>query len=401
MTGRPTSVSVILPTRDRLPLLGRTLEGYEAQSGELAFEVVAVDDGSSDGTWDWLSRFQSSRFRLRALRQDRLGPAAARNRAVREAAGEVLLFTGDDILPTPRLVEGHWSAHAARPSRAVLGLVRWHPGEPVSTVMRHVDGIGAQQFHYAFLRDHQRLDFRFFYGSNASLRRADLPIGEDAFDPAYAAAAFEDVDLAYRLMGERREIVYRSHLLAYHVHPHTLDSFCARQRRAGAMAAIFLVKHPEARRWFRYRHVAKAVERSRPSAPGARRGEAERFDALVRKLLRPHVDSAPAEPWIDAALIGLFRYEYEAALATAAFPSADAECVAHRLRTTHLRWPLLALARAGRLAATDAERRALGRLLEPDGPEGRLAGLLPGWRQRAELSARRFLAAVQSRRFTA
>ena len=58
------------------------------------------------------------RFALRYVRQEAGGPGAARNLGIEHAAGELVLFIGDDIFADERLLEEHLLAHAADPSRA-------------------------------------------------------------------------------------------------------------------------------------------------------------------------------------------------------------------------------------------------------------------------------------------
>ena len=142
----PPFVSVVIPTFNREADLGRCLEGWERQQpADLPFEVVVVDDGSSDGTAARLRGWGGRRFSLRSAHQANAGPAAARNRALELAAGELVLFTGDDIEPTPTLLAEHCQGHRERgdPAAAVLGLIRWPPGVALSATMRHVDGVGG------------------------------------------------------------------------------------------------------------------------------------------------------------------------------------------------------------------------------------------------------------------
>jgi glycosyltransferase involved in cell wall biosynthesis len=98
--GAPTTrplVSVIIPTRDRLPMLREAVDSARAQTYARC-EIVVLDDGSGDGTWDWL-RTQPD---LRALRFERpRGPSAARNAAARAARGELLAFLDSDDLFLP------------------------------------------------------------------------------------------------------------------------------------------------------------------------------------------------------------------------------------------------------------------------------------------------------------
>jgi glycosyltransferase involved in cell wall biosynthesis len=92
-------VSVVVPTHDREALLRQTLGSILRQRG-VDFEVIVVDDGSSDGTAEAVAGLDDPRVRL--VRHARpLGVAAARNRGVAEAAGTWLAFCDDDDLWAP------------------------------------------------------------------------------------------------------------------------------------------------------------------------------------------------------------------------------------------------------------------------------------------------------------
>jgi glycosyltransferase involved in cell wall biosynthesis len=92
------SVSVIIPTFDRWPLVGAAIESVLAQSFA-DFELIVVDDGSTDRTGAELVRFCS---RLRLLTQFNRGASSARNLAVRHARGSYLAFLDSDDLWLPR-----------------------------------------------------------------------------------------------------------------------------------------------------------------------------------------------------------------------------------------------------------------------------------------------------------
>ena len=87
-------VSVIIPTYNRERLLERAIRSVLTQSYR-TFEVIVVDDGSTDGTADMVA--QSDDPRLRLLVQDRnMGVAAARNRGMRHAKGRFIAFLDSD-----------------------------------------------------------------------------------------------------------------------------------------------------------------------------------------------------------------------------------------------------------------------------------------------------------------
>ncbi|MCU0305410.1 MAG: glycosyltransferase [Thermoanaerobaculales bacterium] len=319
-------VSVVIPTYNRAAALGRVLGAFEAQRpADLPFEVVVVDDGSSDGTAETLAAWRGRRFALRRARQDNAGPAAARNRAIAIASGELVLFGGDDIEPHPDLIAEHLAEHRRRadPRLAVLGLTRWPDGvEPTST-MRRIDGPGGEQFSYAAFTDGAEYDFRHFYTSNVSLRRDLLAREPGGFSTAFPAAAFEDAELAYRLSRRGLRIVYRAAALAWHHHLYDARAFFVRQIRCGAMADVLLRLHPQLAKWVDLRtlewHRLEVVTAGAPyRAKVARiRSELELWEErsvnLAVFLDRPATDLA--EPLLAA----LFRYGFVKGLAAARF----------------------------------------------------------------------------------
>jgi glycosyltransferase involved in cell wall biosynthesis len=94
-------VSVIIPTYNRASMLREAVESVLAQSYR-NFELIIVDDGSTDATARELGRY---RDRLRVLTQARRGVAAARNAGVRIARGRYLAFLDSDDLWRPEKLE--------------------------------------------------------------------------------------------------------------------------------------------------------------------------------------------------------------------------------------------------------------------------------------------------------
>jgi hypothetical protein len=160
-----------------------------------------------------------------------------------------VLFIGDDIYADEHLLEEHLLAHASNPDQgaAVLGHIEWPDATKPNEVMEYVCGDAMLQFAYRYIPTAPMLDHRFFYTSNISLKRQFLLDAAGAgvrFDPCFRHAAFEDSELAYRLMPRGLEIRYAPRARAVHDHWLDLDSFAAREFRAGEMAVVFYRKHP-------------------------------------------------------------------------------------------------------------------------------------------------------------
>lgn len=250
--------TVLIPTFARADSLSLALAAWNLQKPyDLPFEVVVIDDGSPDHTREVISSFRSPRFELRRLAQSNAGPAAARNRGLQVARGQFILFTGDDIEPTPDLLENHLLGHseAGGSDVAILGLTQWPQSTPVTATMRHVDGVGAQQFSYHWLEDGEDYDFRHFYTSNISVQRNMLDQEPTGFSEDFPSAAFEDAEFAHRLVGWGLKIRYRASARAFHHHSYTVRSFFDRQRRCGRMAALLWDRTPSLAKWLSIRDL--------------------------------------------------------------------------------------------------------------------------------------------------
>jgi GT2 family glycosyltransferase len=242
------AISLVMPCHERAHDLARVLRAWDEQTGDVPFELIAVDDASRDATSNVLTSYRPRRYTLRALRlETNAGPAAARNHGLAHVQAPLVLFVGDDIVPAPDLAAAHVHAHARAgdPRLAILGRVEWPPDLPRTTLMEHIDGVGAQQFSYHYLQDGAEYDFRHFYTANVSLPTQLLRDTQVTFDTAFPYAAFEDAEFAYRLARHGLRIRYAAALTARHYHFHTIWSFSERQFRAGQMAALFAERHPD------------------------------------------------------------------------------------------------------------------------------------------------------------
>jgi GT2 family glycosyltransferase len=241
------SITVIIPTCNRKEILRMTLEAYKGQTAAPSdFDIVVVDDGSMDGTrkeiTPWVHDFP---FKVTVLAQPPGGPAKARNRAISNTFTDLVLITGDDIIPQENLIQAHLDAHQVYrdPKVAILGHVDWHPDLEITDFMTYITKIDGQQFAYHHITDPQNVHFGYFYTSNISLKTSFLKQGK-LFSEAFRYAACEDIELGYRLKQLGMHLVYRPDAIGYHLHPMDLESFCERQFKVGQMMALLLHLHP-------------------------------------------------------------------------------------------------------------------------------------------------------------
>ena len=233
--------SVVIPTHNRLGMLVRVLDALEAQVDAPPFEVIVINDGSTDDTDRVMSRRNGITFRTQA----NAGPGRARNHGVSLARGRFVVFIGDDTVPEPRFLAEHARTHRESgddPLLACLGYTGWPSGERVTAFMDYINDYGLQ-FGYKLIRDGDVVPFNFFYTSNISIDRELL--AAHPFDATFPSAAWEDIELAYRLKEKGLQIRYNARAVTRHYHPMNVDSFARRQYTVGKSGAIFYQKHPE------------------------------------------------------------------------------------------------------------------------------------------------------------
>ncbi len=236
-----TYFSVVIPTYNRLDMLQRVLDALEQQTSAPAFEIIVVNDGSTDDTERVMSERKGITFRT----QKNSGPGKARNFGVTLAKGRYVIFIGDDTVPEERFLAEHARVHRGAgddPMVACLGYTGWPRRERVTAFMDYINDFGLQ-FGYKLIKDGEVVPYNFFYTSNISIDR-EL-IASQPFDTTFPAAAWEDIELAYRLEAKGLKIRYNAAAVTRHYHQMTVDSFARRQYTVGKSGAIFYRKHPE------------------------------------------------------------------------------------------------------------------------------------------------------------
>ena len=94
-------ISVVIPTYNRLPILKKCLDALEKQilNDKIQnFEIVIVDDGSTDETVSWLRNNFETYPHLRLFEQSHGGPALGRNLGVESSKGEIIVFIDSDLV---------------------------------------------------------------------------------------------------------------------------------------------------------------------------------------------------------------------------------------------------------------------------------------------------------------
>ncbi len=242
------AISVIVPTYNRARQIARCVAGLLAQDLEPScYEVLIVDDGSTDGTGERLqARLADSRLAFIRI-PDRAGRGPARNAALARACGRYVAFVDSDTFAPPWFVRAHLAAHARSPGCVVDG-----PAITVGAVTP-----AAVRSRRVRLLAWLDVGGEHFVTVNTSCSRAALEQA-GGFDPRFGLRyGWEDVELGDRLraLGLGRVKERR----AYVVHEHeglSLQEQGLKQEECGANAALYYAKSP----------TPETIRRIRPSA---------------------------------------------------------------------------------------------------------------------------------------
>jgi glycosyltransferase involved in cell wall biosynthesis len=241
-------LGIVIPTYNRVDALITCLGHLERQTMS-DFEVIVVDDGSTDATARTVAQFQlQTSLRLRYVHQPNSGPARARNLGISLLRAPICLMIGDDIFASPDLVATHLLLHQRRPELHVagLGLTLWsETGQKVSKFMRWLD-TGGLQFAYGDLLNGIHPDWKHFYTSNLSAKTELLK--RYPFNTTFPHAAAEDMELGYRLQSQHGlELVFMPSAVAYHLHPTSFRAACRRMLKVGPSSRLLHELWPELR----------------------------------------------------------------------------------------------------------------------------------------------------------
>jgi cellulose synthase/poly-beta-1,6-N-acetylglucosamine synthase-like glycosyltransferase len=155
--------------------------------------------------------------------QANAGPAAARNRGVREASGEIVLFTDDDCEPFP-----NWLREMLKPFEdpdvvGAKGVYRTRQPEPAARFVQI-----EYEDRYRMMARHATIDFIDTY--SAAFRR-DRFIESGGYDTAFPVACCEDSELSYRMSARGWRMVFVQAAIVWHQHPATFASYLRRKVR--------------------------------------------------------------------------------------------------------------------------------------------------------------------------
>jgi glycosyltransferase involved in cell wall biosynthesis len=226
----PLRASVIVPVYNGAQTLRACLEALSRQTvGPDAYEVIVVDDGSTDGSAEI-----AVDHGVMVISQDHAGPASARNRGAQRARGRLLLFTDADCEPLPGWIEQMMTPFTDPDVVGVKGVYCTQQG---SLVARFTQAEYEEK--YDRLMREAQIDFIDTY---AAAYRRDVFLALGGFNPGLLRD--QDQELSFRVAKAGHKLVFAPKAVVYHQHPGTVWRYAWRKAQIGRWKVRVHALHP-------------------------------------------------------------------------------------------------------------------------------------------------------------
>jgi lipopolysaccharide/colanic/teichoic acid biosynthesis glycosyltransferase/GT2 family glycosyltransferase len=207
-------ISVIVPAYNAETTITDCLSVLTKQTVPLSeYEIIVVDDGSTDNTSELAQQFP-----VTYIREENQGPAMARNLGAQNAHGEIILFTDSDCIPEPDWIEKMLIPFNNEPE--VVGVKGVYLTQQKQLAARFAQAEFEER--YERLKKYRYIDFVDSY--SAGFKR-DVFLAVGGFDPQFAVANNEDVELSYKLAQQKYKMVFQPEAKVSHLHADTFYDY--------------------------------------------------------------------------------------------------------------------------------------------------------------------------------
>ncbi|MFH1587675.1 MAG: glycosyltransferase [Candidatus Diapherotrites archaeon] len=199
-------ISVIVPAYNAGKNIGECLKSLKDQDTKHNYEIIVVDDGSTDDT-----EKIASKNNVELISQKNKGPATARNSGAMAAKGEIVVFIDSDCVATKNWLD-EMAAPFADPK--VAGVQGAYLTKQMEIVAKYVQ-IEIEE-RYERLKKHKSIDF---VGSYSAAYRKSVFDEVGGFDESFPIASGEDPDLSFKISKKKYKLVFNPKAKVYHQHP--------------------------------------------------------------------------------------------------------------------------------------------------------------------------------------
>ncbi len=237
------NISVVIPTYNRKLILKKCLLALENQllnNKIISYEIIVIDDGSTDGTTNWIEENRKKLPHVVLFKQSHGGPALARNLGVLKSKNEIIIFIDSDLVVANNFLIKH-----------VNKLTNyWEKNN--KNCFTYGSVINTSNFENPEKENHKITDisFAYFATGNVAISR-DLLLKVGLFDKSFSLYGWEDLELGERLKKYGTKIIKCPEAKGFHWHPpfqcEQINSLVKKESERAKMALIFFKKHPNLR----------------------------------------------------------------------------------------------------------------------------------------------------------
>ena len=237
------NVSVVIPTYNRKPILEKCLNALEKQTLSKIisnYEIVVVDDGSTDGTPSWIKNNSHILPHVVLYEQDHGGAALGRNLGVMKSKYEIIIFIDSDLV----VLENFLVCHVNRL------ISSWKKNN--QKIFTYGSVINTSNFTNPENEMFKLTDvsFAYFATGNVAISK-ELLLNVGLFDTSFSLYGWEDLELGERLKKIGTKLVKCPEAIGFHWHPPfdcgQIESLIIQEKERARMALVFYKKHANLR----------------------------------------------------------------------------------------------------------------------------------------------------------
>ncbi|AFZ46852.1 glycosyl transferase family 2 [Cyanobacterium stanieri PCC 7202] len=234
--------SVVIPTYNRLPILQKCLRALEQQNYDSSlidgYEIVVVDDGSTDDTISWIETEKDHLPHVNLFQQNHEGAAIARNLGIEKAQGDLIIFIDSDLVVTSSFLDAH--AQSLLKAQRKLGHDR---------IFTYGAVINTANFDNPTSEPYKITDYSAAYFATGNVAIAKKWLEQAGkFDPSFRQYGWEDLELGVRLKKLGLKLIKTPQAVGYHWHPpfnlQQIPQLIDQEIQRGKMGVVFYQKHP-------------------------------------------------------------------------------------------------------------------------------------------------------------